>query len=141
MQTKDIVDMFLSALGKVEFYWNFYTVTVLALIGWMASTKAATVQRLRLLVLVGFCAFSAMNLLGLHGSYLFTESLQKDLIALGSNDSASANLKHTSNLLGRVRYDIQRIASYFIHLVVGVLFAMALFSKYSPWLKRNGEKA
>ena len=46
METKEIADLFVTATGKIEFYWNFYTVTLLALIGWLVSTNKALVLRL-----------------------------------------------------------------------------------------------
>ena len=37
MDLKDIADLFLGVLGKIEFYWNFYTVTLVAFIGWFMT--------------------------------------------------------------------------------------------------------
>lgn len=38
METKDVADLFITATDKIEFYWNFYVVMLLALTGWLVST-------------------------------------------------------------------------------------------------------
>ena len=74
MDTKDIADLLVAAIGKVEFYWNFYTVTVLALIGWLASNDTTLTLTLKLLITVGYAVFVLMNIIGIQGSYLFAEA-------------------------------------------------------------------
>ena len=80
MDTKDIADLFIAATGKVEFYWNFYTVTLLALIGWLVTTKKILRPGLKSLITVGYLVFVLMNILGLWGSYTFAEALRQDLL-------------------------------------------------------------
>ena len=65
MEVRDIANLFIDAVSKVEFYWQFYTVTLLALIGWLVSTKRVLAFRLKLLITVGYLVFAAMNIVGL----------------------------------------------------------------------------
>ena len=58
MEIRDIADLFIEATGKIEFYWNFYTVTVLALIGWLVSTDKVLRPGLKSLITVGYLVFA-----------------------------------------------------------------------------------
>ena len=65
---KDVAQLFITATARVEFYWNFYVVMLLALIGWMFSTKKPITAHLKLLITAGYIVFVCMNLIGLWGS-------------------------------------------------------------------------
>ena len=54
---KDVAQLFITATARVEFYWNFYVVMLLALIGWMFSTKKPITAHLKLLITAGYIVF------------------------------------------------------------------------------------
>ena len=70
MLTKDVADLFVTAIGKIEFYWNFYVVALIALLGWIVSAKKPMPRQVKVLIAVGYSAFAIMNMFGLWGSYL-----------------------------------------------------------------------
>lgn len=155
METKDIAALFVTAMGKIEFYWHFYTVTLLALIGWLVSTNKSLGLRLKLLITVGYLAFAAMNITGLISSYSFAEALRKDLqcsvdaqAALPRNDllpSAQAtaevlcphpspsaraafdSLTNTRQALATVSFARQKQAVFVIHALVGACVLLAVW--------------
>ena len=103
MEARDIADLFVTAIDKIEFYWNFYTVTLLALIGWLVTTKQALDRGLKLLLSVGYLIFVAMNLTGLWGSYTLAEALRLDLLAATADHAQ--RIEHARNVLaGRFRF-------------------------------------
>jgi hypothetical protein len=116
MGTKEVVDLLVTAIDKIEFYWNFYVVLLIALMGWLVSAKKPLSVSLKSLITVGFLIFVAMNMAGLYGSYTFAEALRTDLLAM---DQAKG-LLHTYTILERHSFLPQRTATFWIHLVVGL---------------------
>jgi hypothetical protein len=128
MSPKDIADLFIEAVGKIEFYWNFYTGTLLVLIGWLLTAKKALTPRLKVFVTIGFVAFAAMNIIGLWGSYAFAEALRSDLINL-----PEPKLPNTLSVLRKRDFLDQRTLGLMIHLGIDA------FAIYAIWRTRIGE--
>jgi hypothetical protein len=133
MEIRDIADLFIEATGKIEFYWNFYTVTVLALIGWLVSTDKVLRPGLKSLITVGYLVFALMNVLGLWGSYTFAEALRQDLLIAA--EAAPDTLENARAVLSQHSYDNQKILALFIHAVLGA-FVLSVV-----WFGRFGESA
>ena len=131
METNDIADLFIAATGKIEFYWNFYTVTLLVLIGWLISTKKILRTELKCLITVGYLVFACMNILGLWGSYTFAEALRQDL--LFAAQSAPDTLKHAQVILAESSFSKQKVSVLLIHGVLGVFVVSVI------WFGRLGE--
>ena len=131
MDFKDVADLFVSATDKIEFYWNFYVVMLIALIGWLLSTKRPFSLSVKLLISVGYVIFVAMNLLGLYGSYTFAEAIRIDLLTM---QDAKAVLSNTHNVLKKHSYVGQRTAMFWIHAILGLTVLLAV------WLGRFGEQ-
>jgi hypothetical protein len=118
METKDIAELFIAATGKIEFYWNFYTVTLLVLIGWLISTKKILRPGLKCLITVGYLIFALMNILGLLGSYTFAEALRQDLLIAAQ--SAPDTLKNSQAILAKSSFSNQKVSVLITHSVLGV---------------------
>jgi hypothetical protein len=131
METKDIAELFIIATGKIEFYWNFYTVTLLVLIGWLISTKKRLSPGLKCLITVGYLLFAIMNILGLLGSYTFAEALRQDLLIAAQ--SAPDSLKNTQAILSDSSFSKQKITVLIIHSVLAV-FVLSVI-----WFGRIGD--
>jgi hypothetical protein len=130
MDTKDIADLFIAATGKIEFYWNFYTVTLLALIGWLVSTKKVLRAELKSLITIGYLVFVLMNILGLWGSYTFAEALRQDLLIAA--EAAPDTLRNAQAVLAKGSFSGQRILALVIHAVLGVfVLSVIWFGRFS----------
>ena len=138
MELKEIADLFITAVGKVEFYWNFYTVTLLALIGWLISTKMVLGFRLKLLITVGYLFFVLMNLIGLWGSYSFAEALRLDLLEAAKNIPCKLNkVANAQKLLSQQRsFDFQMTLAIIIHFILAILILSVV---WFGLLKQNGD--
>lgn len=132
MEVKEIADLFITATGKVEFYWNFYTVTLIALIGWLVSTKKVLAPYLKLLITTGYLIFVLMNLIGLWGSYTFAEALRLDLLSAAK--TMPDKLKNTQAVLLQRSFESQKIFAIFIHAVLGALVLSVI------WFGRLGKQ-
>lgn len=115
MTLREAVDLLLAARGRIDFYWNFYVVVVIAVIGWLVSLRRPLTTPMKVLVSTAYTIAASMNLLGLYSSYTFAEALRADLLRM----AAMAPLTDTRLLLERHSYLSQRLAAVWIHLAVG----------------------
>lgn len=122
MSAKDIADLFLEGTGKIEFYWNFYTVTLLALFGWFVTSSPSMNVRLKCLLTVAYLGFAAMNLLGLWGSYAFTEAIRHDLLSMPIPE-----MPHTRAALLAKSYESQRNWGLAVHLLVDAFVLLVIW--------------
>lgn len=123
MQIKDVADLFIMAINKVEFYWNFYVVMLIALIGWLISTKNPLSTSLKFLITAGYALFAMMNIVGLYSSYTLAEALRNDLLEM---EGAKA-LVHVYGVFQSLSFIQQRTAVFWIHIIVGLAVLSAVW--------------
>ena len=123
MTTGDLAGWFTTAIGKVEFYWNFYVVTLLALIGWMLSTAGPATASVKWLITVGYLVFVCMNVLGLWNSYKFAEALRQDLLAIAPPELAKTRTVLAGSLFGG-RYSVVLA----IHCVLAIIVLVCVWT-------------
>jgi hypothetical protein len=128
MTIKDVADLLFAARERIDFYWNFYVVVVIAVIGWLVSLKKTLTPSMKLLVSVVYVIAAATNLLGLYSSYTFAEALRADLIQV----AATTSLTDTHVYLEQHSYLPQRLAAICIHLAVGTTILFVVwFTRFS----------
>jgi hypothetical protein len=120
---KDVADLLFAARERIDFYWNFYVVVVIAVIGWLVSLKKTLTLPMKVLVSVAYLIAAVMNLLGLYSSYTFAEALRTDLLRM----AATSPLSDTRLLLEQHSYLQQRLAAFWIHLVVGATILLVVW--------------
>jgi hypothetical protein len=125
MELKDVAQLFITATARVEFYWNFYVVMLLALIGWMFATKKPLTTHLKLLLTAGYIVFVCMNLIGLWGSYTFAEALRHDLLAIAN--FKPDELRNTRAVLAERSFLAQRSVALVIHVVLGAVVLLTVW--------------
>ena len=52
MSIKDAVDLLFAARERIDFYWNFYVVVVIAVVGWILTRKDGLTLSAKVLVTV-----------------------------------------------------------------------------------------
>lgn len=133
MAIKDAADFLLKIMGEIRFYWNFYVVTLIALIGWLLSNKNSLSNSLKFLITTGYLIFVAMNILGLYSSYTLAEAIRLDLLAMED----AKIMSHTYDVLQATSLLAQRTASLVIHLVLGIVFLSAVW--FGPFGERSAK--
>jgi hypothetical protein len=113
---KEVADLLFAARERIDYYWNFYIVVVIATIGWLVSLKKELSRSMKALVTIGYLIAAGANFVGLYSSYGFAEALRTDLLRM----AAAAPLPDTRAMLEQHSYLPQRMAALGIHLVVGV---------------------
>lgn len=134
---KDVADLLFAARERIDFYWNFYVVVVVAVIGWLVSLKRPLTVSMKVLVSVAYLIAAAMNFAGLYSSYTFAEALRTDLLRM----TATSPLTDTRLLLEQFSYLSQRAAAFWIHLVVGVAILLVVWFARLPGPEAVGGKA
>lgn len=79
LSAKDLVDTFLKLNDTINFYWNFYVVSVSGLVFWMLSTEDSFKTKTQTVVTIGFVVFALMNASGLYKHYLFFNEIRQAL--------------------------------------------------------------
>jgi hypothetical protein len=135
MTAKEVADLLVTATGRTDFYWNFFVVILIALIGWLFSLKKPLTAHMKTLVTVGYLIAALMNLLGLFVSYSFAEALRVDLIALLQSKGASATLE----VLQSSSFGKQRWTALAIHILLGIVVLWVVWrAKFGEVEKASG---
>jgi hypothetical protein len=125
---KEVADLLFAARERIDFYWNFYIVVVIAVIGWLVSIKKTLTRSMKVLVSVAYLIAAVMNFLGLYSAYTFAEALRTDLLRM----TVSAPLTDTTLILEQHSYLAQRLTAFWIHLVVGATILLVVwFARFS----------
>jgi hypothetical protein len=120
---KDVADLLFALRERIDFYWNFYVVVVIAVIGWLVSLKKRLTLSMKVLVSVAYLIAAVMNFLGLYSSYAFAEALRTDLLRM----IATTPLTDTRLILEQHSYLAQRQAAFWTHLVIGVTILLVVW--------------
>jgi hypothetical protein len=128
MTVKDVADLLFAARERIDFYWNFYVVVVIAVIGWLVSLKKTLTRSMKLLVSVVYVIAAATNLLGLYSSYTLAEALRTDLVGM----TATTPLTGTHLFLDQHSYLSQRLTAICIHVAIGAAILLVVwFAQFS----------
>lgn len=128
MNITDVANLLFAARERIDFYWNFYVVVVVAIIGWLISSKRTLTRPMKALVSIAYVIASTLNLVGLYGAYTFAEALRLDMLRL----AAATPLADTRLFLEQHSYLPQRLAAIAAHLVVGgTMLAVVWFARFS----------
>jgi hypothetical protein len=128
MTIKDVADLLFAARERIDFYWNFYVVVVIAVIGWLVSLKKTLTRSMKVLVSIVYVIAAATNLVGLYSSYTFAEALRTDLVRM----AATTPLTDTHLYLEQHSYLPQGLAAIGVHLAVGATILLVVwFARFS----------
>jgi hypothetical protein len=129
MDVKEMVDLFLQLNDKAVVLWNFYLVVLIAVAGWLVSSKSDLSVQLKILVTLGLLLFGVMSIRSL-GNYLgFLEAIQQELLARLD----PGEFPHLYGRFGGLSFS----QSFWIGVVVHVcLDAVLLVAIWSPRARR-----
>ncbi len=68
MSIKEAIDLLFAARERIDFYWNFYVVVVIAVVGWLVTRKEPLTLLTKILVTVAYLIAATANLVGLYRS-------------------------------------------------------------------------
>ena len=80
LTVKDRYDLYLHFNDKVLFFWNWYTVGIIAVVGWMLSSEKKFSWSMKAIISFVFLTFIGMNISGLVRSYKLLMASRRDLL-------------------------------------------------------------
>ena len=123
MSIKEAIDLLFAARERIDFYWNFYVVVVIAVVGWIVTRKEALTRSTRILVTAAYMIAAVTNVVGLYGSYSFAEALRGDLLRM----TAGSALTDTRLALSEHSYVTQRFWAFVVHAAVGATLLLVIW--------------
>ena len=78
LSLKELCDLVLTLNDRINWFWNFYVVSLIAVLSFLSSQKFKLNKKQKLVLITGFVVFGFMNLMalvntGLVGSVLLEE--------------------------------------------------------------------
>ena len=119
-------EFMLKSLDKIDHYWNFLVVGLVAFIGWLVTTEAQFTPLLCVTAMAGYVCFAGMNLAALWTSYLAAEALSADFA-----DSISKLKLPGLKALAKSHFNLKRhrLVACMIHALLGCLILIAIGRK------------
>ena len=127
MKEIDALDIFFKAEDGIRFYWQFYVVGIVALMGWLISLEHNLTRGLKLLVSIAFLLFMAMNITGLLNSYVLINAAQNDVSnMLRSIEGSSTKDTEIINVILKMWYPKSII--WWLHGIIDSIMVLAIWS-------------
>jgi Na+/glutamate symporter len=113
--------------SRINSYWNFYVVVVLAIIGWLMSSRVPFTSSQGIVLTIAVGLFFTANFLILRASTKRVVAFEDELNCLSANhDFQSIELKKE---LSRPTLRRRLSASYLLHAIVDISVIYAIWSK------------
>jgi hypothetical protein len=124
MDVKELVDLFLELNGKAVFLWNIYIVGLIAIAGWLVSSKSDLSPQLKTLITLGIVLFAVVTIRSL-GNYLrFLEATQRELLArLDPGD-----FPHLYKRFERLSFSQSFWLTFVVHVCLDAVLLVAVWS-------------
>lgn len=112
---------------RINAYWNFYTIVVIAAVGWLMSSKAPFSFSQSVVLTVAVTFFFTVNFLIMRAATRRVVAFEAELNSISEKDefasTALAEELRNPSMPGRL------VVSYFLHVVVDVSVIFAIWSK------------
>jgi hypothetical protein len=123
MEPGDLLDRFQAAADLVNFYWNFYVIGIVAVLGWIFSLKRDLARRQRIVLTAVYVGFVVLNLLALVNSYRFLEAARLDALVT----IPAGALPHLSRMLDSISFAKQQWIGLIAHIAVDATVIAAIW--------------
>ena len=128
MPLKDLLDLLEKLEGRVNSYWNFYSVVVFAAAGWLVTKDKALEPQAAIFIGIGMSAFFLVNLSVIHFAERRITAVEDEVRLLAQAPMAASSplfLQHLRSL------SIPRRSIYTIifHLIIDFSLLALLYAK------------
>ena len=140
MDSKDLIDVFLTTRNSIYFFCNFYLVGVITIIGWLISLKMKLKWQIKTIASFLFLLFAFLCLCSLRRNYLLLEATKVDFISLASKEIQGLTLYQEINRINykNLRYMIYGILLVTVPLVVGAIWQLEKWKNMGSTKKDSG---
>lgn len=126
LSPKNLADFILKLAEQINFHWNFYVVSNVAIIGWLLSLNNNPPLSLKILASVVIAIFFALNLTGLLRNYIF---LQAALLEFKSIvNEVQFKTRDLPQRINNLSFDGYKCRLWLTHAVVNIGVIAVLWS-------------
>lgn len=126
---KDIIDIIEKLESRINAYWNFYTLIVIATIGWLMSSKTPFTIEQSIALTIALSLFFLANLSVMRSATRRVVAFEQELNQIAQDtEFCSDDLKIE---LGRQTMPFRVVASYLLHFTVDIAVIFSIWSKVS----------
>ncbi len=80
MELKERIDLCLRLQDRIYFFWNWYIVGLIAIVGWILTTDNVCSPHFKVILSFAFLTFIGMNISGLLRAYKLFGAARRDLL-------------------------------------------------------------
>ena len=112
---------------RINSYWNFYVVVVVATIGWLMSSTNPFTKEQGIALIVSICMFFAANFSVMRAATMRVVAFEKELSSI--SDSLNVKTSALRSELSRPTQQGRILVSYVLHIIVDIAVIYAIWSK------------
>ena len=128
MPLKDLLDLLEKLEGRVNSYWNFYSIVVFATAGWLINKDIALAPQAAIAIAVGLSAFFVVNLSVIYHAGRRIAAVEDEVRLCASAPSAvSSPLFH--EYLQKLSIPHRSRYTFVFHLVLDISLLTLLYLK------------
>lgn len=124
---KDLLDIIEKLESRINTYWNFYTLVVIAAVGWLMSSKTPFTIEQSIALTIALSLFFLANFSVMRAATIRVVAFEREL-----NKITQSTEFLTSELmieLGRETMPFRVLASYLLHVIVDIAVIFVIWSK------------
>ena len=127
IDTPTVIDIFLKVTDRVGFFWNFYLLAVIAIVGWLLSSGRTLTRYTKVLMITAYLLFGAANAFALFDNYSFLRELVGE-IQTRTNGQPFESPGLSDKVMGLSSSFLAfRWISVAMHVVIDPLLALAIW--------------
>lgn len=125
-----LVELALALDDKSSFYWNFYVVANIAILGWILSNGHKILSKARIVGILGYLLFTGMNYIALYGNYALYDIVVADIrsvsttIANASKTCPPLEIMSTSQEMPYSRWKIKLFGGHVSSDILMICFIL-----------------
>lgn len=124
---KNILDVLESTESRINSYWNFYVVVVVATIGWLMSSQTPFTSEQGVVLTVSICLFFAANFAVLRAATKRAVAYEAELKCVAAQREFQSDILLHELASGALKYRLP--FSYLLHAMIDVAVLYAIWSK------------
>jgi hypothetical protein len=136
LKLSDIASLTLETGSVINEVWGFYITVILALVGWLVTIRTSSSRSEfeavpRVIIMIGFAAFAAINWFTLYNSYEKLNLVQKLAVSVAEGQFGSSH-NEQYQMITEIFREIPGISVRYIHPLVDVLVIWAIWLLTAP---------
>ena len=126
MELKDLLDLLERLEGRVNAYWNFYSVAVFAVAGWLVAKEKFLSARSAILIALGLSAFFFANLGVIHSAERRIAAVEQEISVVSQRSELSPAFSAHLQMLSIPNRGIYTVV---LHLTIDAALLALLYAK------------